>query len=256
MDVRITDGSQDVVIGTREGMAIRFHEQEVRSMGRSAAGVRAINLEKNDRVIGAVALRRTGTTILIATELGYGKRSETEEYRVSHRGGKGIITVKTTDKTGNMVAIKEVVEKDDVVVVTSGGIVIRQHASEIRVAGRNTQGVRLIKLGDGDKISDVAVVVPEDEEPTNGDGAKGTGAQSRESGGAEQAHLFDNEKKTPVKKKEKTVKGAKVAPPKEIPKKPEPKKTPPVKKEAPVKQAKKPAAKPKAAPPKKGGKKK
>jgi DNA gyrase subunit A len=95
IDVRLTDGKQDVVIGTREGVAIRFHEQEVRSMGRSAAGVRAIRLEKKDRVIGAVVLRRAGTTILVATEQGYGKRSETDEYRVSHRGGKGIITVKT-----------------------------------------------------------------------------------------------------------------------------------------------------------------
>lgn len=168
IDVRLTDGKQDIVIGTREGLAIRFHEQEVRSMGRTAAGVRAIRLGKKDRVVGAVVLRRLGTTILVATERGYGKRSETGEYRVSHRGGKGILTVKTTDKTGKMVAIREVVEKEDVVVVTSGGIVIRQHASEIRVAGRNTQGVRLIRLDEGDSISDVAVVMPEDDEPTNG----------------------------------------------------------------------------------------
>ena len=188
--VRMTDGKQDLVIGTREGMAIRFHEQEVRSMGRTAAGVRAINLEKNDRVIGAVALRRTGTTILVATTLGYGKRSETDEYRVSHRGGKGIITVKTTEKTGHMVAIREVVEKEDVVVITNGGIVIRQHASEIRVAGRNTQGVRLIKLDAGDAISDVAVVLPEEEEPTNGDAPKGNPPPSGESNSKDQTDLF------------------------------------------------------------------
>ena len=188
--VRMTDGKQDLVIGTREGMAIRFHEQEVRSMGRTAAGVRAINLEKNDRVIGAVALRRTGTTILVATTLGYGKRSETDEYRVSHRGGKGIITVKTTEKTGHMVAIREVVEKEDVVVITNGGIVIRQHASEIRVAGRNTQGVRLIKLDAGDSISDVAVVLPEEEEPTNGDAPKGNPPPSGESNSKDQTDLF------------------------------------------------------------------
>jgi DNA gyrase subunit A len=203
---RLTDGSQDIVIGTREGMAIRFHEQEVRFMGRTAAGVRAISLGKGDRAIGTVALRRAGTTILIATELGYGKRSETDEYRVSHRGGKGIITVKTTDKTGKMVAIKEVVEKEDVVVVTSGGIVIRQHASEIRVAGRNTQGVRLIKLDRGDTISDVAVVAPEDEEPTNGNsnrsGPPDTERSGKDSGNAEQEQLFDNENITPAKTEE------------------------------------------------------
>jgi DNA gyrase subunit A len=192
IDVRLTDGSQDVVIGTREGLAIRFHEQEVRAMGRNAAGVRAMKLQKNDQVVGAVALRRTGTTILVATEGGYGKRSETSEYRVSHRGGKGIITVKTTAKTGKMVAIKEVVEKDDVVVVTSGGIVIRQHASEIRLAGRNTQGVRLIKLGEGDTIADVAAVVAdEDEDAVEGGNRDGT----PENGSGKQEDLFTGEKK-------------------------------------------------------------
>jgi DNA gyrase subunit A len=165
IDVRLTDGNQDIVLGTREGIAIRFHEREVRSMGRSAAGVRAIRLEKKDRVIGAVALRRNGTTLLVATEGGYGKRSETEEYRVSHRGGKGIITVRTSEKTGKMVGIKEVVENDDIVIVTSRGIIIRQHASDIRVAGRNTQGVRLIRLDEGDSISDIAAVMAEDSEP-------------------------------------------------------------------------------------------
>ena len=137
-------------------------------MGRTAAGVRAIRIGKGDRVVGGVVLRKSGTTILVATEHGYGKRSETGEYRVSHRGGKGIITVKTTDKTGPMVSIREVVDTDDVVVVTSNGIVIRQEASEIRVAGRNTQGVRLIRLGEGDKISDVAAVASEENEVQNG----------------------------------------------------------------------------------------
>ncbi len=171
IDVRVTRGTQDVVIGTSNGMAIRFHENEVRPMGRSATGVRAIKLGKGDRVVGAVGLRRAGSTVLVATEGGYGKRSETGEYRVSHRGGKGIITVKTTEKTGKMIAIKEVGESDDVVIVTSRGIVIRQHASEIRVAGRNTQGVRLIRLEEGDTISDVAVVAPEENGTTNSNGA-------------------------------------------------------------------------------------
>jgi DNA gyrase subunit A len=172
IDVRFTDGSQDVVIWTYDGLAIRFHEQEARPMGRTAGGVRAIRLAKKDRVIGAVALRRTGTTILVATEKGFGKRSETDEYRVSHRGGKGIFTVKTTEKTGRMVAMREVLESDDIVVVTSGGIVIRQHASEVRLAGRNTQGVRLIKLGEGDTVSDVASVMAEDQEIPEAGGKK------------------------------------------------------------------------------------
>jgi DNA gyrase subunit A len=171
IEARKTDGKQDIVIGSREGMAIRFPESEVRVMGRTAAGVRAIRLEKGDRVIGGVALRRSGTTILVATEKGYGKRSEIDEYRISHRGGKGIITVKTTDRTGKMVAIKEVLDRDDIVIVTDQGIVIRQHTSEIRVAGRNTQGVRLIRLDEGDHISDVAVVAPEDDGPEETEGS-------------------------------------------------------------------------------------
>jgi DNA gyrase subunit A len=163
-DVKLTDVTQDIVIGTRNGMAIRFHEAEIRAMGRTAAGVRGIRLGKGDRVIGAVNLKRKGTTILIATEKGYGKRSDEDEYRTSHRGGKGIITVKISDKTGKMVAIKEVVDTDDVVIVTSDGMIIRQHALNIRVAGRNTQGVRLIRLKEGDTIADVAAVVAEEEE--------------------------------------------------------------------------------------------
>jgi DNA gyrase subunit A len=163
-DVKLTDGTQDVVIGTQNGLAIRFHEQEVRPMGRTAAGVRGIRLSKGDRVVGMVTLKRNDTTILVATEKGYGKRSAAEEYRVSHRGGKGIITVKTSDKTGRMVAIREVTDTDDVVVVTSNGMVIRQNAKDIRVAGRNTQGVRLIRLEENDSVADVAAVVAEEEE--------------------------------------------------------------------------------------------
>jgi DNA gyrase subunit A len=193
-------------------------------MGRSASGVRAIKLGKGDIVVGSVVLRRSGTSILVATEKGFGKRSETGEYRVSHRGGKGIFTVKTTEKTGKMVAIREVVESDDVVIVTSGGIVIRQHASEIRLAGRNTQGVRLIRLDVGDSIADVAAVVSEeDEAPTNDTNGNGSAtargaAEEPEAGAPEdgQASLFDGDgdgetKRTPVKKEEK-AKPAKEAP--------------------------------------------
>ncbi len=163
-DVKLTDGTSDIIIGTHEGLAIRFHENEVRSMGRSAAGVRAVNLSKGDRVVGAVTLKRSGTSILVATEHGYGKRSEVGEYRVSHRGGKGIYTVKATEKTGKMIAIKETLETDDIVVVTTQGKVIRQHANEIRLSGRNTSGVRLIRLDDGDRIADIAVVMAEEDE--------------------------------------------------------------------------------------------
>ena len=162
-DVRITDGTQNIVIGTYNGMAIRFLESEARQMGRTASGVRAVKLGKGDRVVGAVAVKRQTTSILVVAEHGFGKRSELDEYRVSHRGGKGVFTIHVTDKTGNMVAIKEVLENDDIVVVTTQGIVIRQPAKTIRIAGRNTQGVRLIRLDANDKIAAIAVVPSEEE---------------------------------------------------------------------------------------------
>jgi DNA gyrase subunit A len=192
IDVHLTDGKNDIVIGTAGGVAIRFHEDQVRVMGRAAAGVRAIRLQKGDKVIGAVVLRRSGTTILVATENGYGKRSETEEYRVQSRGGKGIITMKTNEKTGQMVAIKEVVDSDDVVVVTANGIILRQHASDIRVAGRNTQGVRLIKLNEGDKVADVAAV-PAEDEPTGGTKPTLPTNGETESAASDEPTLFDDE---------------------------------------------------------------
>jgi DNA gyrase subunit A len=163
IDVKLTDGKQDIVIGTYNGMAIRFNEQEVRPVGRISMGVRGINLNKTDKVIGGVVVKRQSTSILVVAENGFGKRSELDEYRVSHRGGKGVITIRVTEKTGCMVAIKEVLQNDDIVVVTSQGVVIRQPAETIRLAGRNTQGVRLIRLDDGDKIADTAVVPAEEE---------------------------------------------------------------------------------------------
>jgi len=201
VDAKLTDGTQDIILGTREGMAIRFHEGEIRPMGRSAAGVRGINLRKSDRVIGAVNLRRKGTTVLIATEKGFGKRSEESEYRISHRGGKGIITVKISDKTGAMVAIKEVVDTDDIVVVTINGMIIRQHASDIRIAGRNTQGVRLIRLNEGDAIADVAAVVAEDEEEKQLASVENGKAKDAEPKLSSQATLFDEEKEEVEEKK-------------------------------------------------------
>jgi DNA gyrase subunit A len=165
-DVKLTDGTQDILIGTNNGMAIRFHEDEARSVGRTALGVRATKLNKGDKVIGAIAVKHRTTTVLVAAENGFGKRSELDEYRVSHRGGKGVITLRVTDKTGKMVAIREVLDNDDIVIVTAQGVVIRQPAKEIRIAGRNTQGVRLIRLESGDKVSAVAAVPSEEAEET------------------------------------------------------------------------------------------
>ena len=163
-DVKLTDSTQDIIIGTHNGMAIRFHEREARPLGRTAAGVRAITLNKGDKVVGAVSIKRRGTSILVVAENGFGKRSDLDAYSVSHRSGKGVITIRVTEKTGKMVAIREVLDNDDIVVVTSQGVVIRQPAEDIRVAGRNTQGVRLIRLESGDQVAAVAAVPSEDEE--------------------------------------------------------------------------------------------
>lgn len=162
IDAKISNGSDDIIIGTREGMAIRFNEQEVRDMGRNASGVRAINLEKGDVVVGMIVSKRK-STILVVTENGYGKRTEIDEYRVTKRGGKGVRTLKTSDKNGKMVDIKEIEDNDDLVIITEKGMIIRQHAKDLRIMGRNTQGVKLIKLNPGDRISAIARVVPEEE---------------------------------------------------------------------------------------------
>jgi DNA gyrase subunit A len=162
-DVRLTDGTQEIIIGTHEGMAVRFNEKDVRDMGRTAAGVRGVTLEKGDKVIGMISPKRSGTTVLVVSEEGYGKRSEVSDYRLTRRGGKGVITMKATEKTGKLVAIKEVVDNDDLIAVTKDGLVIRQHVKDIRVMGRNTQGVRLVRLNDTDRLAAVANV-PADED--------------------------------------------------------------------------------------------
>jgi len=171
---RLTDGQNDIVIGSRNGMAVHFRESDVREMGRSAAGVRGISLGADDVVIDMVAVKRIDSNLLIVSETGYGKRSEVGDFRLTHRGGKGVISMNVTDKTGPVVAMKEVVDGDDIVVMTEGGMVIRQHVAEIRVLGRNTQGVRLIRLGEEDKITGVAAVAAdEDAETLPIDGADG-----------------------------------------------------------------------------------
>lgn len=164
VDARLTDGTQDLIIGTKKGMAIRFNEKDIRPMGRQATGVRGIKLEKGDEVIGMIAVKRPGTTILVVTEKGFGKRSDLSDYRVTHRGGKGIINVKVSERTGDVVAIKEVLDNDDIMVVTAKGYLIRHHVKDIRVMSRQAQGVRLIKLNHGDSIASVANVMSEEDE--------------------------------------------------------------------------------------------
>ena len=157
----VTDGNYEIVLATRKGMAIRFSEDKVRSMGRAAYGVKGINLVKGDYVIGMVAVRHD-STLLVVSENGYGKRTSIEDYRVTNRGGKGIINVKTSERNGEVVAIKEVVDTDELILITRKGIANRQGVAQIKVIGRNTQGVRLINLDKGDLLIDVARVVSEE----------------------------------------------------------------------------------------------
>jgi len=174
IDVQITDGTNDIVLATKFGMSIRFHEKDVREMGRATTGVKGIELEKKDAVIGMVVIRREATLLVVA-EHGLGKRSELGDYRVQHRGGKGIITLKRTDKTGDVVALQEVIPGDQLMIITRHGVIIRSPVDDIRVIGRNTQGVKVINLDAGDVVQDVARVV-EDE------GEEGVEAEAAESG--------------------------------------------------------------------------
>ncbi len=162
IDVQVTDGRNDIVLATRHGMSIRFHEKDVRDMGRTATGVKGIELEKKDQVIDLVVVRRK-STLLAVTEKGMGKRSELDEYRVQHRGGRGIITLKRADKTGDIVALKEVLPDDELMMITKKGIMIRVPVEGIRISGRNTQGVKIMNMTPGDLVVDVARVVKEDD---------------------------------------------------------------------------------------------
>jgi len=151
-----------VILATRKGMAIRFNETDARPIGRATAGVRGISLSKGDEVIGMVTLLRPEATLLVVTEGGMGKRTLVDAYRIQQRGGKGVINMKTGEKAGQVVAIKSVVEEDEVVIITRNGVVNRQRVSEIRAIGRATQGVRLVNLDDGDQVMDVARVIADD----------------------------------------------------------------------------------------------
>lgn len=162
IEAKITDGNDDVILGTRRGQAIRFPENKVRPMGRQAAGVKGIKLRKDDYVIGMVVIKREGT-LLVASDKGYGKRSPIQDYRITNRGGVGIITLRVNERIGEMIAIMEVVDQDDLMIVTAGGMVIRQPVEKIRTIGRATQGVRLIRIEENDKIADIAKVVKTEE---------------------------------------------------------------------------------------------
>ena len=162
IQARISNGENDILLGTHEGKSIRFSENDVRASGRKTMGVKGIALSsKDDYVVGMLIVKREGT-ILVATEKGYGKRTEVLQYRTQTRGGKGVLTMRCTDKTGKMVNIMEVVDSDDLIVITDSGVLMRQPVSAIRSIGRVTQGVRLVKLDDGTNISSITRVISED----------------------------------------------------------------------------------------------
>jgi len=160
-----TDGKHEIIIGTKDGMSIRFNENDVRAMGRTAKGVRGIRLAKDDIVVGMeVAPENTKKTLLTVCENGYGKRTSLDEYRNQRRGGSGVITIKTTERNGSVVGIYLVEDKDDLMVMTEKGKIIRMPCKDIRVISRNTQGVRMVRLEEGDKIASVEPFVKEDDE--------------------------------------------------------------------------------------------
>ncbi|OZM56557.1 DNA gyrase subunit A [Lottiidibacillus patelloidae] len=162
MSVRLTNGNNEIIIGTKNGLLIRFNENDVRSMGRTAAGVKGITLRSGDEVVGMEILREE-QNILIVTEKGYGKQTPMEEYRIQSRGGKGILTCNVTEKNGPIISIKTVEDNDELMVITESGIIIRMEVAQISTTGRNTQGVRLIKLTEGDVVSTVAKLEIDDE---------------------------------------------------------------------------------------------
>jgi len=164
LEAALTDGESNIILANKKGRAIRFHEEEAREMGRNTSGVRGMNLDKDDELVDMVVIKNTHeATVLAISENGYGKRSLVDDYREQSRGGKGVITLKVTPKTGNLIALKEVSDKDDLMVITERGKIIRMQCKGLRTMGRNTQGVRIMRLDEDGKIAAVTRVVNEEE---------------------------------------------------------------------------------------------
>ena len=160
LDVKITDGTQEIIIATRKGKAIRFNETKVNPVGRIARGVRGISIGKNNEVVGVVVINQNykNKTLLVVSELGFGKRSDIEDYRITNRGGVGVKTINITKKTGELVAIEEVEQKDELMIINASGVAIRIRVEDINISGRNTQGVTLIKVPNGECIKNIAKI--------------------------------------------------------------------------------------------------
>ncbi|NEN24424.1 DNA gyrase subunit A [Cryomorpha ignava] len=159
LEARLTNGTTEIILAKKSGKAIRFNEEKVRAVGRNSQGVKGVTLEgKDDEVIGMICINDPDTNVLVVSEKGYGKRSQVDDYRITNRGGKGVKTMNITDKTGALIAIKSVIDSDDLMIINKSGITIRMSVNQLRVMGRATQGVRLINLRNGDEIAAVAKV--------------------------------------------------------------------------------------------------
>ena len=165
LEVKLTSGNAEVMIASREGRALRFNESTVRPMGRVSSGVRAISIDEDNEVIGMIAIEPgTAQDVLVLSENGYGKRTDLDEYRITNRGGKGVKTINITEKTGKLISIQAVTDDNDLMIINRSGLTIRTSVEQIRVAGRATQGVRVINLREGDSIASVTAVPKTDEE--------------------------------------------------------------------------------------------
>ncbi|WP_299367051.1 DNA gyrase subunit A, partial [Winogradskyella sp.] len=194
LEAKLTTGESQVMLALKSGKAIRFEEAKTRPMGRNASGVRGITLANDhDEVIGMIAVDDMDSNILVVSENGYGKRSSLEDYRITNRGGKGVKTISITEKTGNLVSIKNVTDEDDLMIINKSGIAIRMEVADLRVMGRATQGVKLINLKGSDSIAAVAKVMKDDNEDENDDDIKITDNQeSNEDGTALDNNVTEN----------------------------------------------------------------
>ena len=176
VEALLTGGDDEILIAAREGRCCRFNEKDAREMGRTSTGVRGINIEDDDEVIGAINYNPAAEdaqdhTVLVVSENGFGKRTDFDEYRITKRGGKGVKTINITEKTGKLIAIKNVTENDDLMIIEKSGLTIRMSVSDIRVAGRATQGVKLINIKEGDSIASLSTVAKNEENEENADSA-------------------------------------------------------------------------------------
>lgn len=185
LEAKMTNGKHQIMMAVRSGRAIRFPEEAVRPMGRTASGVRGIRLEdeETDFVVGMITIENGSKEVLVVSENGYGKRSDIEDYRVTNRGGKGVKTINITEKTGSLIALKDVSDNDDLMIITQLGNILRSPVSALRVMGRATQGVRLINLRENDTIASVATVAVNDEtEETDIEDVAGQDQNNEENG--------------------------------------------------------------------------